>query len=153
MRIKVRVDSEKTSDEFKGARKDINRRTREGLVDAGKKAILPHVRAGAPGVVRNALTTRATSRRGYVTVQGRRLDDRIAGLLNFGGTVRTPIEPTKKSALTIGDTGEVRASVTRPRFYRGEHFIEKGIERGVPEMERIMLPTMMRIFDGLPHTP
>jgi hypothetical protein len=153
VRIKVRVDASKADAVFKQARKEVNSRTKVGLIEGGHAAILPRVLVGAPAPFRTFLTVKATSRRAYVTTQGPARNDRALGLLNFGGTVRAKIVPDKKQALALRGTGVVVANVTTPRKYHGKHFIERGIESGLPELERIMLPTLMKSFDGLDHTP
>jgi hypothetical protein len=153
VKIRVKINADRATAEFKQARRDVNRYTREGLKDAGRIAVLPAVKRTSPGVVRPVLTVGATTRRGYITTQGDKTKDRITGLLNFGGIVRTVIEPKNKLALTIGNTGLVRANVTKPRRYKGKHFIERGLDQSRPEMERILLPTVMKSFDGLPHKP
>jgi hypothetical protein len=47
VRVEVKIDAEKASDDFKAARKQVDRRLREGLKTAGEKVALPEA-AGAP---------------------------------------------------------------------------------------------------------
>lgn len=153
MELRARVEGLQTVEQLKEARRQITTKTREGLREAGQRAILPPVRRRAPAVISPNMRTGATSRAGYVTTLGSRTQDRIAGLLNFGGLVTTQIFPKRKQALTVGRTGIIRASVTRPRHYIGKRFIERGMEEGLPELERITLQKLMESYEGLSHTP
>ena len=153
MQIRVKIDAERVSAEFKQASRDIRQRTKAGLLEGAKRAALPRVRAGAPSIVDPVLTARATTKSAYITTQGRKVQDRITGLLNFGGTVTTKIAPKKKQALALRGLGVVVAAVDTPRRYRGSHFIEKGVDAARPEIERTTLVEVMKAFDGLQHSP
>lgn len=152
----IDVDLQGVDDQLREARKLINKRVKEGLSEAGRYAILPYVRADAAGDFPKeavaAITTKATSRRGYVTTRGSRTLDRIVGLLNFGGLITTPIYPTDAQAIKVGNTGELRAVVRGFRRYRGKHVIERAMQLAVPKMEDVMSAEIMHAFDGLPHT-
>jgi hypothetical protein len=149
----VRIDSARVEHDFKAAQREIKRKAAEGIKEAGQREMLPPVKRRAPAVIAHSLTTKATSTRGYVTTLGSRKADRITGLLNFGGTVKAPIKPKKKQALMIGKTGEFRAVVTKPRHYRGKHFIERGLEEGFSGFEQRVLVSIMGAFGSLDHSP
>jgi hypothetical protein len=153
-KFRVRVDAERTSAEFKLARKLVRSKAKQGLKEAGQRSLLPPVKRAAPAVVSPYLTTKATARSGYVTTLGPKMKDRIAGLLNFGGLVSTKIVPKKKEALHIRGTNVVVASVgngqrARGRKYKGEHFIEHGVTAGYPDFERRVTSTVMSAFGEL----
>ena len=132
----ISSDSQYVKDWLEG----LNRRVKEGLTEAGQRAVLPKVRVLSTSVSLPFITVKATSRRLFITTRGSKLGDRITGLLNFGGTVTTPIRPKDKQALTVAP-GVIRAAVTGPRKYRGKHFMEKARDQSLPEVERIMMPS------------
>ena len=149
----IRVEDHQTLGSLKAARRDLNKRLKEGLKVAGTAAVLPRARRGAPRVIALNLKAGATVRGGFITTQGPRVQDKITGLLNFGGRVTTEIVPTDKQAIKIGNTGEIRANVKGPRTYRGKHFLERDVEASLPDIEEKTLPSIMRAFDGIEHTP
>lgn len=150
----VRVDAAKTSTEFKAARKLIRAKAAQGVKEAGQRAILPPVKRGAPAVVSPYLTTKARGTSGYLTTLGPKVKDRIAGLLNFGGLVSTKIVPKHKQALRLRGSGAFLAQVgngqrAKGRKYTGKHFIERGIETGLPEFEHRLTDSIMSAFGEL----
>jgi hypothetical protein len=160
--IRVRIDAGKATQEFKDARRDIRKKTREGLIEAGRRVVLPSVQQEAPSVVRDTLTVGSASTRAYITTRGPKTKDRIAGLLQYGGIVREPIRPKQEGgALSFIGTRQfsgqriITGEVTGPRRYFGPYrgYVDRGIAKAIPEWERVMLPTVMDAFDGLEHTP
>jgi len=152
--FRVRVEAEKTSAEFKLARKTIRAKAKQGLREAAQRALLPPVKRAAPAVVSHYFTTKATPTSGYVTTLGSKMKDRIAGLLNFGGLVSTKVVPKRKEALHIRGTNVVVASVgngqrVRGRRYRGKHFIEAGVTAGSGEFERGVTDAVVSAFGEL----
>lgn len=152
----VRIDAEKTSAEFKIARKLIRAKAAQGIKEAGQRAMLPPVKRAAPAVVSAYLTTKArpASGTGYVTTLGPKLYDRITGLLNFGGLVSTKIVPKSKHALHIRGTNILVAQVgngqrARGRKYKGKAFIERGLREGYPIFERTVTDKVMEAFGEL----
>lgn len=149
--VTAKVDAARTEAAFKAARREINAQVRDGLRRAAQTAVLPRVKILAPSVVRENLVARATSRRAYITVAGPREKDRIAGLLNYGGIVRTPIRPKKGRAISFAPGGGpriARAGVNTPRHYTGKHFIEAGVTASVGRIEDVMLAQILDAFDG-----
>lgn len=154
----IRIDAkitgaDKTSDEFRQARREIYRRTRSGIKDAGERAILPGARSGAQHhtpVVSTQIVVKTTASTGYLTVASKK-GGRIVGLLNFGGEVRGPIRPKKKKAVAFG--GVVVSQVATARHYDGSHFLEEARDRGLPMFSQILLERLMVAFDPLEHTP
>lgn len=150
----VRIDAEKTSAEFKVARKLIRAKAAQGIKEAGQRAMLPPVKRAAPAVVSVYLTTKSRATSGYVTTLGPKMGDRITGLLNFGGLVSTKIVPKRKQALHIRGTNVVVASVgngqrIRGRRYKGKAFIERGLREGYPLFERTVTGKVMEAFGEL----
>lgn len=153
---RVRIDAEKTSAEFKAARKLISVKTKQGIKESGQRYILPPVKHKAPAVVSAYFTTKVRSNNGYVTTQGPRMKDRIAGLLNFGGLVSTKIVPKRRGvkALHLRGTNIFLAQVgngqhARGRKYRGKKYIEKGVVEGLPLFERGLTKKIMESFGEL----
>ena len=154
--ISARIEgADRTSDEFKRARREVYRRARRGIKAAGEKSILPHARRETTQhspVAAGQVIVKTTTGDGFLTAQtvkqGRKL-----GLLNYGGTVRDPIKPKrKKQAVAFG--GVVVAQVNTARVYHGTHFLEKARDEGFPEYERLLLTEVMRAFDpDFEHTP
>lgn len=154
LQVRVDVDAEKTSLIFKEARSDVNRRLREALKLAAERVALPAARRAAWSFAVPFLIARATGRSAYITTRGPREKGRIVGLLEFGGTVRTPIEIQKEGVrgLPIGPD-LFRASVRGPRRYQPSMRLTEAVQLQVPRTEEVMLEQVMRAFDGLPHTP
>lgn len=151
---KVRIDAEKTSAEFKAARKLISVKVKEGIKEGGQRYILPPVKRQAPAVVAHYLTTRVRSNNGYVTTLGPRMKDRIAGLLNFGGLVSTKIVPKRADALHLRGTNIFVEQVgngqhARGRRYRGKKYIERGMREGLPLFEHHLTEKIMDAFGEL----
>lgn len=145
----VRVEDDLVLHAVRKAKRETRRRVSIGLEKATDRKVLPRVRLLAPSIVRPYLRAKATSRRAYITTRGPRKYDRIAGLLNYGGTVRGPIRPKGKKALTIAP-GVVRSRVWTKRVYQGKHFMEAGVQASVGGIEDVMFEEIMEAFGGLP---
>jgi hypothetical protein len=155
----VDIDYGQVDNVLKAARKSVAKQTKLGMKRAGEVATLPRVRAAAatafPAVSVASLTVRARAKEAYVTTQGPKLNDRITGLLEFGGVVTTQITPKEsgQTGLPIGSGGIIRASVNAPRTYRGKGAIRAGVAASVPTFESILLDYVVDAFDPIPHTP
>jgi hypothetical protein len=138
VRVQVKIDADKASDDFKAARKQVDRRLREGLKTAGEKVALPEAKRRAPvkSRARDAVLT--------TSLAGKRA--RYVGLLEWGGTVRAPIEPSKKKALVVN--GQPVARVAGPRHYKARHFLSGAVEAKQPQIEQALLDETMKAFDG-----
>jgi hypothetical protein len=152
--FRVRVAAEKTSDEFKLARRTVRAKATQGVREGGQRAILPPVKREAPAVVSPYLMTKARGTSGYVTTLGPKMKDRITGLLNFGGLVSTKIVPKRKEALHIRGTTVFVSQVgngqrSRGRRYKGAGFLERGVVAGYPEFERTLTDRIMSAFGEL----
>ncbi len=153
MRIHARLENFETKEALKAGRKLLRDKVKEGLKEAGQRAVLPEAKRAAPAIVAQALTTKATARGAYLTTIGPRKGDDITGLLNFGGWPRDVIRPKRAQALQIRGTTIVVSAVGaegRPRaHYKGAHFLEAAINRSVPLMEAIAEQKVMEAFGGL----
>lgn len=151
MRVNVKVDAEKASDEFKQARRELNKRAGEAAVMAGKRVALPEARRRAPGFVKSVLTVKRSGKGAVLTTTLRGKKSRVVGLLEHSGTVRTVIVP--KSAKAVLVNGQPVARVDTPRKYRGKHFLRNAVESKQTEIQDAILEETMKSFDGLEHTP
>lgn len=202
MRVRVRIDAERTTKEFKDARRNLGKQTRMGVREAGQKAILPHVRRRAPSKFRNNIIVESsTGARGFVTTRGSAQQlgrvfksgrartsrlragtvDRTIGAINFGalgvgGWIRPmgagydhSSDPTafgdQKMTFSKGRAvmtpwgpkswvrrdGRLYADGSRSerQSYRGKHFIEKGIDEGLPDFKRIVLTHILSEFNEM----
>jgi hypothetical protein len=150
---------EKTSKEFKDARKQINRQIRANVIEAGTDQILPYAkREKIPPMVRPNLVVRATGASGYITVKGARRLDRILGLNQFGGRlggIGAPnewLKPSSGKALVIPG-GYVRANVSTVRVHKGSHSIQGVVRKRFPQFTDHLNRLVMEAFDGLEHSP
>jgi hypothetical protein len=155
VKVRLRLEDFETHEEIKAARKLINRKTKEGMKEAAQRAVLPEAKRGAPAIVAQALTTKATTRGAYLTTLGRRKLDDITGLLNFGGQPEDVIRPQRRKALAFRGAGgavvvEAVGRAGRPRArYKGAHFLEAAIARCVPAMEAITAVKIREAFGAL----
>lgn len=126
MRITVKVDDDAVVAGLRAQRRAIRQDVKEMTLAAATATVLPTTKRLAPRIVRSNLIARSTTSGAYLSTKARGRERRIVGLLNFGGTVRTPIRPVKGRALKIGD--RFVASVTSPRTYRPKAFMEKSVQ-------------------------
>ena len=139
----VRVDDRRVRRGLTQAQRDARKRAAGAMQRVTERRVLPRIKRIAPGVVAAAITAKANRKGAFITTQGPRVKDRITGLLNWGGTVRTFIRPKRKKALRIGPN-VVRAAVYTKRRYRGKKFIERGLPNSPGEVEDFMRDEMTR---------
>ncbi len=118
--------------------KDVRRLVRDIEADVARHVVLPHAKTIAPSVVRASLATGATMRGAWLGTTARGQKRAIVGLLNWGGTVRTPIIPKKRMAVRfpVGSRYIFASRIDTPRHYKGQHFMEKAVDRALPEFTR-----------------
>lgn len=170
MIIRARFEDFGTKEELKAGRRLLRSKVKEGMHEAAQRAVLPVAKRGAPAIAAQALTTKAAAKGAYLTTIGPRKLDSITGLLNFGGTPRGAIYPTKRQALRIRGTNIVVAAISpttrgtkrsvvelnagyvggeiRAR-YKGQHFLEKAIEGALPAYEALTMPKVLEAFGTL----
>lgn len=165
VRVQAKVSADKASPVFKQARKDVRERTKMALLAAGEDVALPAAKRGAShlkveGVpVNSTLVVRARPTSAYLTTTLRGRRGRAVGLLEFGGTVGTKVEPKRSRRGKGGHAPAVftpfgpRANVTRPRHYKGQFFLTHSVERNEGRIDERILKELMHLFDGLEHTP
>jgi hypothetical protein len=149
VRIQVKVDASKATDEFQRARRDVDKRLRIGLRTAGEKVALPEARRRAPvktGRLRSSLTVKSRARDAVLTTSLTGKRARYVGLLEYGGTVRTTIEPKRKQAVVVN--GQPVARVTGERHYRARHFLSGAVDAKRSQIEQALLDETLKAFDG-----
>ena len=151
--VQIHVDAEKVSDEFKQAQREMRGRLKEGLQRAGEKVALPEARRRAGGLkvggtsIATTLVVRPRSRDAVLTTTMRGKKARAVGLLEFGGTVSSRIEPKRKRALTVGDG--IVAHVESPRTYKPKLFMTSAVEAKQREIRVAVTEEVMKAFEGL----
>lgn len=157
IRVNVKVDAAKATEEFKQARRDINSRLKAAMERAGKRVVLPEAKRRVGGLrvegvsVASSLVIRARSTTAFLTTSLRGRKARAVGLMEYGGTVHSPVLPKKKKAVVVN--GQPIAAMTTPRHYRPRLFLTTAVHSNLPKTERVILEEVMHAFDGLPHTP
>lgn len=152
MRVVAKIDADKATDEFKAARRDLNQRTKSGLIRAGERVALPEAKRRAAGLrvqgrsVAGSLVVRSTSRTAYLASNLRGKPNRAVGLLEFGGTVKTPIFAKRGSA--IRTPWGPRASVKGPRHYKGRKFLTGAVQSRERQITEAIKDEVMKSFDG-----
>lgn len=149
----ARFEGFETKEELKAARKGFRIAYTRAIREAGQRVILPLAKRAAPAIAGHALTTKANTKGAYITTLGPRKSDDIIGLVNFGGTQRGKIVPKDAQALFLREKGIVVASVGKEgeirARYKGNHFLERAIDAGVPEMEHRAEKYVMEAFGGV----
>jgi len=152
MEVRFRADVDRATTQFTQVRKQLNAKVKEGLTEGATRHALPQVLRRSPSVTRPFLTAKATTRGAYITTKGSTKGDRITGLLNFGGTVNTPIFAKPGSAIMTpwGPRSVVyrgSRTGTKPAVYKGKHFIETGVAASVSGMEDALMSSVLESFD------
>jgi hypothetical protein len=151
--LRVRLEDFQTKEDLAEGRRLIREKVKEGLKEAGQRAVLPEAKRRSPAIVAQALTTKATTRGAYLTTIGPRKFDNITGLLNFGGSPKGQIVPTKAKALHFRSGNVIVAAVGEPgkprARYRGKGFLEAAINIATPQMEAIASEKVFEAFKGL----
>lgn len=152
--IKVTIDADRASDQFKAARKEINAHRKQAL-EAAAGVVMPEARRRTPGFAASHLTIRATARTAFITTKGlSRTMNRVFGLLEHGGTVRTRIVADEfKGAAALKTPQGPRAAVNAPRNYKARRYLTGAIESRRPQIDEAILRETMKAFDGFDHTP
>jgi hypothetical protein len=115
----------------------------------GEKVALPEARRRAPhksGRLRSSLVVKSRARDAVLTTSLTGKKARYIGLMEYGGTVRTTIEPKRKKAIVIN--GQPVARVTEPRTYRARHFLSGAVDAKHREIDQALLDETLKAFDG-----
>lgn len=157
IRVVARVDAERASEDFKIARRDLDRRLKDGLQQAGEKVVLPDAKrrarnlavtspSGVKTTTAGSLIVKPRARDAVLTTNMRGKLARAVGLQEFGGTVHTPIRPKKKKALVVN--GQPVSVVDTPRVYKARHFLTGAVEAKRDQIGQAILDESMKAFDG-----
>ena len=156
MDIRVRTDLAPATEGFKAVRRDANRAMRSGMVQAANRAVLPYARQIAPrrrGTLAASLIARRAGGGVVLTTSLRGMLGRVAGLLEFGGTVRKEIRPRRKRARTdhsrhaaLAFGGRFAANVKTPRHYRARRFLTRAAEARRDEFGQELVPSILATF-------
>jgi hypothetical protein len=129
----VEVDGlDRTSREFKEVRRRIARELADVEAQAAERTVLPTAKRAANRYkvdgepIGSHLVVRRRARGPELTTNFRGIRARAAGLLERGGTVKTPILPKKAKALNIN--GSPRAAVRSARHYRARLFLQDSVD-------------------------
>jgi hypothetical protein len=126
------------------ARREINRGVKDGLRQGAEQIGLPAAKRLAPGHrIREALRAGATTRTAYIEASLRKAPE--AGLLEFGGTVRTVLLP--KNAEAISTPYGPRAAVRGPRRYRARRYMQRAVKETLPAVEQVAGREIMKVYE------
>lgn len=130
-KVEVRIEGlERTSDEFKQARKQVNSRLRDAWVRVGERTVLPDVKAGMPDRWSSTLYVKRDRAGVFIGARLRGSMNRALGWWDFGG--KRPNDHSRR----VGPRVIVEALGRRSRDIEHEGLVE-----------------VMRAFDGLEHVP
>lgn len=123
---------DRTSREFKEVRRRVARELADVEARAAERTVLPEARQkanrykvdGEP--IGQRLVVRRRARGPELTTSFRGLKARAAGLLERGGTVKTPIVPKHGKAILVN--GSPVAIVRTARHYRARHFLQDAVD-------------------------
>lgn len=160
MQVRIRVDAERATNEFAVFRRNLNRTVTAAMTEGARRHALPKLIGLAPSVTHPYLDAKGSAKGAFLTTRGPRVGDRITGLLNYGGTVTTPI-----FAKNSGDSEAIntpwgpRAVVWRgtggkgtPQVVTGKRFFERAASASEPGMEEVLLDHVMDAFGELGDT-
>jgi acyl dehydratase len=150
MRVQVKIDGDRATQEFKDARREINRRLKEGLQKGGEKIALPAAKGFAPvktGRLRSSLIVRATARRAVITTNLRGKKGRYVGLLEYGGTIRARLRPKKAKALFFN--GRFVSEVVTPRTIKPRGFLQRAVHTRRAAIQAAVGEEVMEAFNDL----
>lgn len=130
VRIQVRDEAAKAG--LRAARKELNKDTKEVMLELATRRVVPRARRAAPSIVAGSIIARATARSVYLTTKSRGMNRRIFGLLEFGGQVRGVIThgPGHQAIhFTTGGRSVFVRYVKGPRNYKPKAFLRKAVDR------------------------
>lgn len=144
MRAELHIDDARVRRGLAAGSRQIKQGVKEGLRRGAEELGLPAARRLAPGHrIREALRAGATTRTAFIEVNLRKAPE--AGLLEFGGTVRTVLLP--KNAQALKTPFGPRAAVRKPRHYRGRHYLGRAVEETRPAVERVAGEEILRLYE------
>ena len=111
---------------LKKARRELRKVGNDTIRQVVDRRIVPTANGLAPSPAKGTMVGGGTSRGAYLTTRARGTTRAIVVLTNWGGTVKAPIRPKRKKALSFGGNHPV-SIVTTPRHYTGSHWMERAV--------------------------
>lgn len=146
--IRVKVDASEPKAALRKARREVGRRVKAALFRVGSRTVLPVARRRAWSIIADKIVIRSSTRGAWLTTSGRAKPwGQIAGLMEFGGTVRTIIRPRHREALST--PWGPRASVQAPRHYKPRGVLQFAVRQRLGVYEEGVVDEVARVFDGL----
>jgi hypothetical protein len=144
MKVDLHIDDAHVRAGLKTAQREIGRGVRAGLKRGAEQEGLPRAKLLAPGHrIRSALRAGATTRTAFIEVSLRKAPE--AGLLEFGGIVRSLILP--KAAKALSTPQGPRAAVRGPRRYRARRYMRRAVEETRPAVERVAGEELVKVYE------
>lgn len=152
--VGVKIDAERATAEFREARREFNARLKDALRIAGEKVVLPVAKRRAAGLrvegtpIASTLVVRSRSRYAILQSTLRGKKNRAAGLLEFGGTVRTPIRPRNAGAIFWPGAAHPVAVVEGSRTVKGRLYLVGAVQQSESRIDDAIRDEMLKAFDG-----
>lgn len=140
--VKIRIDADRATDEFKEARRNLRRRTGDAVQRAGEQVALPAARVLAGNLKVQGIPTASTivvKRAGVDAVLTTRLRGKLGravSLQEMGGTITATIRPANKKALVVN--GQPVAAVYEPRKVTGRFFMTGAVQSRFRQIQLIV---------------
>jgi hypothetical protein len=154
-RFKVeKVDDEHTQRALNEVRKALRQATGDLLATSGRKIVLPEAQRRAPRAhgISASLTVRSRGNSAFITTTVRGKAARIAGLLEYGGTVSAFIIPTRRRRGRAGRRPAVmtpagpRYIVRGARSYKGRLYMTTAVSERFSEFAQDVRDTLAEEF-------
>ena len=138
MRFNIHIDDHQVLAGLRESKRAMNQEVKRSLARGAQTHVLPVARSVSPRFLRDAVAIKATPTQVYLTVSGAKTGRlvRAGAVLEYGGTIKTPIRPRHGKALKIGD--RYVSLVSRPRVIAGKHFLQGAADRGRPALARAL---------------
>lgn len=152
--VKVKIDADKAQAEFREARREFNARLKDALRIAGEKVVLPVAKQRAAGLsvegtpIASTLVVRSRSNHAILQSTLRGKKNRAAGLLEFGGTVKTPIRPKNAGAIFFPGAAHPVAVVEGARTVKGRLYLVGAVNATERRIDDAIRDEMLNAFDG-----
>lgn len=150
--MSAKVDASEAIQGMRRARREAGKLAKGAQREAAEEAILPEARRRAPTFARSRIAARARRTSAFLATSLPARLDRVVGLLEFGGAIRTPLRPKKRRALRLRDGSFVMA-VNKPRKIEAKRLLQGAVEARFGDYQEALVPKLMRAFDDFEHTP
>jgi hypothetical protein len=152
--VKVKIDADRASAEFREARREFNARLKDALRIAGERVVLPVAKRRAAGLnvegtpIASTLVVRSRSKYAILQSTLRGKKNRAAGLLEFGGTISTPIRPRNAGAIYFPGAAHPVAVVEGSRTIKGRLYLVGAVQQSERKIDDAIRDEMLNAFDG-----